>query len=106
MSEKEYALPETYLKIVGEDKDYSIFLLEGHDLIFSPAWPTGEWNIGDVHHSSRHRRATDREMEFYFSQLSPKMDWQEARVALWRSVDVFGKEGSPEKERAIKNRIL
>ena len=37
MSEKEYALPETYLKIVGEDKDYSIFLLEGHDLIFSPA---------------------------------------------------------------------
>ncbi len=37
MSEKEYKLPETLLKIVHADKDYSIFLLEGDNLIFFPA---------------------------------------------------------------------
>lgn len=34
------------------------------------------------------------------------MEWEEAKVKLWRSVDVFGKEGSTEKEKGIKNRIL
>lgn len=106
MSEKEYKLPETLLKIVHADKDYSIFLLEGHNLIFFPAWPNGEWNIGDVQHSSRHRRATDAEIKFYFDQLAPEMEWHKATIKFWRSVDVFGKEGSAEKEQAIKNRIL
>jgi sRNA-binding regulator protein Hfq len=37
MTEKKYELPDTFLKIVRKDNDYSIFLLEGHDLIFFPA---------------------------------------------------------------------
>jgi len=34
------------------------------------------------------------------------MDWREAKVKLWKSVDSFGKEGSEEKERGIAARIL
>jgi hypothetical protein len=34
------------------------------------------------------------------------MDWREAKVKLWRSVDSFGKEGSVEKEREIAQRIV
>jgi hypothetical protein len=45
-------------------------------------------------------------MKFYFQQLAPEMDWREAKATLWRSVDVFGKEGSPEKEAAIRIQIL
>lgn len=37
MSEIEYHLPETLLKIVKKDPDYRIFLLEGEKLIFFPA---------------------------------------------------------------------
>jgi len=37
MSEQEFQLPETLLKIVKEDPEYSIFLLEGENLIFFPA---------------------------------------------------------------------
>ena len=106
MSENEYQLAETFLTIQKRDPEYSIFLLEGENLIFFPAWPNGEWNIGDVQHSSRHRRATDAEMEHYLGQVAPEMDWKEAKVKLWRSVDVFGKEGSAEKEEGIKSRIL
>jgi len=45
-------------------------------------------------------------MEHYLGQMAPDMDWKESTVKLWRSVDVFGKEGSAEKEKGIKNRIL
>jgi hypothetical protein len=45
-------------------------------------------------------------MEHYFKQIAPQINWQEARVFFWRSLDIFGKEGSIEKEKAIKNRIL
>ncbi len=45
-------------------------------------------------------------MEHYLGQVALDMEWEEARVKLWRSVDVFGKEGSTEKEKGIKNRIL
>jgi len=37
MSEKEFELPETFLKIVKEDRNYSIFLLGGESLVFFPA---------------------------------------------------------------------
>jgi hypothetical protein len=37
MSKAEFQLPETLLKIVRRDQDYSIFLLEGGSLIFFPA---------------------------------------------------------------------
>mgnify|MGYP001593299108 CR=1 FL=1 len=37
ISEQEWNLPETFLKIVREDFDYGIFLLEGEELIFFPA---------------------------------------------------------------------
>jgi hypothetical protein len=37
MSEQEFQLPETLLKIIKEDPEYSIFLLEGENLIFFPA---------------------------------------------------------------------
>lgn len=37
MSGKEFQLPETFLKIVKENREYSIFLLEGENLIFFPA---------------------------------------------------------------------
>jgi hypothetical protein len=37
MTEKVYQLPETFLKIVKEDRKYSIFLLEGEKLTFFPA---------------------------------------------------------------------
>ena len=106
MSELNYNLPETFLKVIRMDREYSIFALEGDKLIFFPAWPPGEWNIGDVHHSSRHRRARDTEMEYYFKQIAPDMDWRKAKSKLWQSVDVFGKEGSVQKEEGIKNRIL
>lgn len=37
VSEITYNLPETLLKIVRQDPEYSIFLLEGEELIFFPA---------------------------------------------------------------------
>ena len=37
MSENEYQLPETFLTIRKKDPEYSIFLLEGENLIFFPA---------------------------------------------------------------------
>ena len=106
MTERAYQLPETFLNIVKEDRDYGIFLLEGRNLIFFPAWPEGEWNIGDVLRSSHHRRATNAEMRYYFCQIAPKMNWKRAKVKLWRAVDVFGKEGSRKKEKGIRDRIL
>jgi len=45
-------------------------------------------------------------MEFYFQQLAPEMNWREAKIKLWRSVDAFGAEGSQEKEAAIRLQIL
>ncbi|MGH7371741.1 MAG: hypothetical protein ACREJK_07855 [Candidatus Methylomirabilales bacterium] len=45
-------------------------------------------------------------MEFHFQQIAPEMDWREAKLKLWRSVDGFGPEGSPEKEEAIRAQIL
>lgn len=45
-------------------------------------------------------------MDHYFRPLEPEMNRQEARNRLWRSVDVFGKEGRLEKEAAIKKQIL
>jgi hypothetical protein len=44
-------------------------------------------------------------MEHYLRQIAPELDLDEARKALWRSVDVFGKEGSREKERGIEGAI-
>jgi len=37
LSERELQLSETFLRIVKEDHDYAIFLLEGDKLIFFPA---------------------------------------------------------------------
>ena len=37
MSELNYNFPETFLKVVRMDREYSIFLLEGEKLIFFPA---------------------------------------------------------------------
>jgi predicted ribosome-associated RNA-binding protein Tma20 len=37
MSEKDFQLPETFLKVIRQDQDYSIFMLEGEKLIFFPA---------------------------------------------------------------------
>jgi hypothetical protein len=37
MTERAYQLPESFVKIVKEDPEYSIFLLEGDKLIFFPA---------------------------------------------------------------------
>jgi len=34
------------------------------------------------------------------------MNWREAKVKLWRSVEGFGPEGSAEKEDGIAARIL
>jgi hypothetical protein len=45
-------------------------------------------------------------MKHYFRQIAPKMDWRKAKVKLWKSVDVFGKEGSRKKEKGIRGRIL
>jgi len=48
----------------------------------------------------------DAEMKHYFRQIASEMDSEEAKMKLWRSVDVFGKEGSREKEKGIRDRIL
>jgi hypothetical protein len=45
-------------------------------------------------------------MEHYFRQIAPEMEPGEARKALWRNVDDFGKEGSRKKERGIERTIL
>ncbi len=45
-------------------------------------------------------------MEFSFRQIAPGIDWREAKVKLWRSVEVFGIEGSSEKEEGIENQIM
>jgi hypothetical protein len=45
-------------------------------------------------------------MEHYLGQVAPDMEWRQAKVKLWRSVDVFGKEGSVEKEEGIRKRTL
>ncbi len=34
------------------------------------------------------------------------MDWREAKLKFWRSVDAFDPEGSAEKESAIRAQIL
>lgn len=45
-------------------------------------------------------------MEFSFPQLAPEMDWREAKTKLWRTVDIFGPEGSAEKEAAPRRQVL
>jgi hypothetical protein len=45
-------------------------------------------------------------MKFYFEQIAPDRDWRHVRIKFWKSVDVFEKEGSAEKERGIRNRVL
>jgi hypothetical protein len=45
-------------------------------------------------------------MRYYLRQIAPKMDWRKAKVKLWKSVDVFGKEGSRKKEKGIRDKIL
>jgi hypothetical protein len=45
-------------------------------------------------------------MKHYFAQLAPDLDPEVARKRLWKSVDVFGKEGGHEKEKGIEERIL
>ncbi|MCK5553098.1 MAG: hypothetical protein KAJ09_08135 [Deltaproteobacteria bacterium] len=45
-------------------------------------------------------------MKHYFRQIAPALDLVEARKALWRSVDGFGKEGSRKKEKGIERAIL
>ena len=45
-------------------------------------------------------------MKHYFRQIAPKMGWRKAKMKLWRSVDVFGKEGSRKKEKSIRERVL
>jgi hypothetical protein len=42
----------------------------------------------------------------YFGQIAQETDFEQARKSLWRSVDVFGKEGSRKKERGIERAIL
>jgi hypothetical protein len=37
MAEQAFQVPETFLKIISQDSDYSLFLLEGGNLIFFPA---------------------------------------------------------------------
>jgi hypothetical protein len=37
MSDEAYQFPESLLKIVGENWDYGIYLLEGKEIIFFPA---------------------------------------------------------------------
>lgn len=105
MSEQQRYLPETFLRIVRKDFGYGIFMLEGEELIFFPAWPFGEWDLGEVHHSNRHRRATDAEMAHYLVKIGPRLGLETARKRFWRSLDNLGKEGSREKEIAIEERI-
>jgi hypothetical protein len=45
-------------------------------------------------------------MKHYFSQIAPDLDPEVAKKQFWKSVDVFGKEGSREKEKGIEGRIL
>ncbi len=45
-------------------------------------------------------------MEYYFGQIAPGLDLATTRKQLWKSVDVFGKEGSREKEVGIEKQIL
>ena len=37
MTLRGFELPETFLKIVKTNRDYSIFLLQGEELVFFPA---------------------------------------------------------------------
>jgi hypothetical protein len=32
------------------------------------------------------RRASEKEMEHYFKQVAPQINWQEARMIFWRSL--------------------
>ncbi len=50
--------------------------------------------------------AREVELGYYFQQVAPGMDWREARDKLWRSVEIFGIEGSPEKEKGIESQIV
>ncbi len=45
-------------------------------------------------------------MKHYFGQIAPGLDFETARKELWKTVDVFGKEGSREKEVGIEKQIL
>jgi hypothetical protein len=48
------------------------------------ACPNVEWNIGDAQHSSRHRRATDAEMQQYLGQMGSEMDWKDVTTFLYQ----------------------
>ncbi|MCK5553099.1 MAG: hypothetical protein KAJ09_08140 [Deltaproteobacteria bacterium] len=41
MSAEGYQVPETLLKVVGGNRGYSIYLLDGKEIIFSPPDPKG-----------------------------------------------------------------
>ncbi len=45
-------------------------------------------------------------MKHYFRQIDPEMGDEKAKIDLWKSVDVFGEEGSREKEKGIETQIL
>jgi hypothetical protein len=45
-------------------------------------------------------------MVYYLTQIAPESDWRTAKQLLWKSLDPLGKEGSQEKEEAIRRLIL
>jgi hypothetical protein len=41
-------------------------------------------------------------MKHYLGQVAPEMDWNQAKVKLWRSVDVFGKREALKRKKGSR----
>jgi hypothetical protein len=45
-------------------------------------------------------------LEHYLTQIAPELSVEQAANELWRDVDVFGEDGSRQKEEGIERAIL
>ena len=94
------------MKIIKENREYGIFLLDDGFSIFHPAWPANIWNIGDVRDIETRRRLSDEEAKPYLELIEPQLPWEQAKEKLWRSCASLGDAGTKEKELNIQKAIF
>lgn len=94
------------MKVIKENREYGIFLLDDGFSIVHPAWPTNIWNIGDVRDIETRRKLSDDEVKKYMNLIEPEIPWEKAREKLWRSCSSLGDPGTKEKEKNIQTAIL
>lgn len=94
------------MKVIKENREYGIFLLDDGFSIVHPAWPTSIWNIGDVRDIGTRRRLSDEEVKINMELIEPKLSWEQAKEELWRNCSSLGEPGTKEKEQNIQTAIF